>query len=192
MPFLQHALIWNEKGILIAWILIQSAVMKGFAPIFCMLISHRTTELLMSYHIPTPPYDYKRMNFHILKTYSMALLGQPKGTLFCADTVCKEINRRSGKIMESPFSGLLGRHHDNSVSLASERFAVFCCFWREINDENCLSDNASGTRAWRWEMWIWVKLETISPLRKEYFWKKFCLWNKLLFHNSLQKCKQKQ
>jgi len=58
-------------------------------------------------------------------------LGQPKGTLFCTDTAYKEINRRSGKIMESPLSGLPGRHRDNSVSPASKRFAVFCCFWWE-------------------------------------------------------------
>lgn len=95
-------------------------------------------------------------------------LGWPEGTLFCADTVCKEINRRSGKTMESPFSGPLAGHGDNSVP-GTERSACSAASGEQMNNGKCLSDKAPGTRARPREAGISATSGTLFPLRKEDF-----------------------
>lgn len=103
-------------------------------------------------------------------------LGWPEGTLFCADTVCKEINRRSGKTMESPFSGPLAGHGDNSVP-GTERSACSAASGEQMNNGKCLSDKAPGARARPREAGISATSGTLFPLRKEDFLHSFLSLN---------------
>lgn len=87
---------------------------------------------------------------------------------------------RSGRIKGGPFPGLLGWHH-NSSSTGLGQICRVLLFLEKIQDAKCLGGSAGhlqqGVRTQ-------VKLQTLSPLRKVYFWKKICPMSTHLLNTS--------
>lgn len=126
----------------------------------------RTTDWLMCYHSPASlmaTQGWISIFSNIL--YGIAGTWDSLKVLHSAQIL---FGWRSGRIKGGPFPGLLGWHH-NSSSTGLGQICRVLLFLEKIQDAKCLGGSTGhlqqGVRTW-------VKLQTLSPLRKVYFWKK--------------------